>query len=133
MSSNIDKHKHNGLRTYGGTEATNAILGQNGFDILVGAATTTGKRYVANETGVATSTLIYKPEVRFWIALKAIHGDDSSVIAKSLQGDSLSLSGNYTTSGSTNNIDISSDDVINGCFQEVRICDAVTYVIAYRG
>ena len=77
MSSNIDKHKHNGLRTYGGTEATNAILGQNGFDILLVAATTTGKRYVANETCVATSTLIYKPEVRFWIALKAIHGDDS--------------------------------------------------------
>ena len=133
MADSLDKHKHNGIRTYAGAEATNVILGQNGFDILVGASGGLGKRYVAGEYGTDTSTLFYKPVVRFWIAIKAIHGSDSSIIAKTLQGENLSLDGTYNITSSGNNVDVSEDDIINGCFQEIRICDAVTYVIAYRG
>jgi len=132
---NVDAHKHNGIRTYSGAEATNVILGQNGFDILAGANDTTGKEYIAGETGTDTSDVFYKPEVRFWVALKAIHGDDTSVTAFSLQGDHLSIDGTYTGSSadSTNNIDLQDQDIVNGCFTKVRICDGVDYILAYRG
>lgn len=132
---NVDAHKHNGIRTYSGAEATNVILGQNGFDILKGAADTTGIEYIAGETGTDTADIIYKPEVRFWVALKAMHGADSSVIASSLQGDSLSTDGLYVASSasSTTNIDLQDQDVVNGCFTKIRICDAATYILAYRG
>lgn len=132
---NVDAHKHNGIRTYSGAEATNVILGQNGFDILVGAADTTGIEYIAGETGTDTSDIKYKPNTRFWVAFKAIHGADSSLQAYSLQGDHLSLDTNYTASSadSGDNINLQDQDIINGCFSKVRICDAATYVLAYRG
>ena len=131
----VDAFKHNGIRTYSGPEATNVILGQNGFDILVGAADTTGIEYIAGETGTDTSDIIYKPNVRFWVAIKAIHGADSSLQALALQGDNLSLDATYTASSadSTDNIDLQDQDIINGCFRKIRICDAATYVLAYRG
>ena len=132
---NVDAHKHNGIRTYSGAEATNVILGQNGFDILKGAADTTGIEYIAGETGTDTADVFYKPEVRFWVALKAMHGADSSVTAFSLQGDNLSTDGAYVASSasSSTNLDLQDQDVINGCFTKVRICDAATYILAYRG
>jgi len=132
---NVDAHKHNGIRTYSGAEATNVILGQNGFDILKGAADSTGIEYIAGETGTDTADIVYKPEVRFWVALKAMHGADSSVIAFSLQGDNLSTDGAYVASSasSTTNLDLQDQDVVNGCFTKVRICDAATYILAYRG
>ena len=34
---------------------------------------------------------------------------------------------------SLTNIDLQFDDTINGAFTAVRICDAVTYIKAYRG
>ena len=132
---NVDAHKHNGIRTYSGSEATNVILGQGGFDVLVGAADTTGIEYIAGETGVDTADIIYKPDVRFWVAIKAIHGANSSVIASSLQGDHLSLTGLYigSSANSGSNVDIGDQDLINGCFRKIRICDAATYILAYRG
>jgi hypothetical protein len=132
---NVDAHKHNGIRTYSGAEATNVILGQNGFDILVGVADTTGKEYIAGETGTDTADIVYKPDTRFWVAFKAIHGADSSLQAQSLQGDHFSLDGTYTASSadSTDNINLQDQDIVNGCFNRVRICDAATYVLAYRG
>ena len=133
MPDSVDRHKHNGIRTYAGTEATNVVLGQNGFDILQGVANTTGRRWIAGEEGTNTTNVIYKPEVRFWVAIKAINGADSSVLCKSLQGQHLSRNGNYYTTGSTYNIDLQDQDLINGCFQEIRICDAATFLIAYRG
>ena len=132
---NVDAHKHNGIRTYSGAEATNVILGQNGFDILVGAADATGIEYIAGETGTDTADIIYKPEVRFWVAFKAIHGANSSLQAFALQGDHFSLDANYTPSSadSGDNIDLQDQDIINGCFSKVRICDVATYILAYRG
>jgi hypothetical protein len=132
---NVDAHKHNGIRTYSGAEATNVILGQNGFDILVGAADTTGIEYIAGETGTSTTDVVYKPDTRFWVALKAIHGADVSLEAYSLQGDHLSTDGTYTgsTANSTKNIDLQDQDIINGCFTKVRICDTARYILAYRG
>ena len=132
---NVDAHKHNGIRTYAGPEATNVILGQNGFDILKGRSGTTGNEYLAGVTGTDTSYIYHKPDVRFWVAIKAIHGNDSSVTAYCLQGQHLSLNGEYVGSAanSTRNIDLQDQDVINGCFTKIRICDAVTYVLAYRG
>ena len=132
---NVDAHKHNGIRTYSGAEATNVILGQNGFDILAGVNDTTGIEYIAGETGTDTADIKYKPEVRFWVALKAIHGDDVSLTAFSLQGDHLSIDGTYTgsTADSSDNIDLQDQDIINGCFTKVRICDGIDYILAYRG
>tara|TARA_Y100000296_G_scaffold83934_1_gene116025 strand:- start:696 stop:1109 length:414 start_codon:yes stop_codon:yes gene_type:complete len=132
---NVDAHKHNGMRTYAGAEATNVILGQNGFDILRGAADTTGIEYIAGETGTDTADIIYKPGVRFWVAVKAMNGADSSLEAYSLQGMHLSTDGTYTgsTASSTKNIDLQDQDVINGCFTKIRICDVATFILAYRG
>ena len=132
---NIDAHRHNGIRTYAGPEATNVILGQNGFDILGGRATTTGNEYIAGMTGTDTSFVYYKPEVRFWVAIKAIHGADSSLQAFSLQGQHLSTDGEYvgSSANSTRNIDLQDQDVINGCFTKIRICDVATFILAYRG
>ena len=132
---NVDAHKHNGIRTYAGAEATNVILGQNGFDILAGAADTTGVEWIAGVNGVDTSDIIYKPEVRFWVAIKAIHGQDSSVTAYSLQGQHLSLNGEYvgSSANSAQNINLQDQDVINGCFTKIRICDGISYILAYRG
>ena len=132
---NVDAHRHNGISTYAGAEATNVILGQNGFDILQGAADTTGIEFIAGETGTDTADIIYKPEVRFWVAIKAMNGTDSSVEAFCLQGMHLSRNGTYTGSAanSTQNIDLQDQDVINGCFTKIRICDVATYILAYRG
>ena len=131
----VDAHRHNGIHTYAGAEATNVILGQNGFDILRGAGDTTGVEFIAGETGTDTSDIIYKSEVRFWVAIKAINGADSSLQAFTLQGSHFSLDGTYTGSSanSTRNIDLQDQDVINGCFTKIRICDVATYVLAYRG
>ena len=132
---NVDAHNHNGIRTYSGAEATNVILGQNGFDIMFGANDTTGIEYIAGETGTDDSDVKYKSDVRFWVALKAIHGDDTSVTAFSLRGDHLSIDGTYTGSSadSTNNINLQDQDIVNGCFTKIRICDGVDYILAYRG
>ena len=131
----VDAHKHKGMRTYEGSEATNVILGQNGFDVLVGINTTTGKEYIAAETGTDTLNIVYKPEVRFWVAIKAVHGNDVSLEAQSLQGMNLSLNGTYTgsTASSTQNINLQDQDIVNGCFNRIRICDGVDYILAYRG
>ena len=132
---NVDAHKHNGIRTYSGSEATNVILGQGGFDILIGAADTTGIEYIAAETGTDTSDIKYKPDTRFWVAFKALHGAASSITALSLQGDDLALTGTYvgSSANSTANINLGDQDIVNGCFRKVRICDAATYILAYRG
>ena len=132
---NVDAHKHNGIRTYSGAEATNIILGQNGFDILLGVADTTGVEFISGETGTDTADIIYKPNTRFWVAFKAINGANSSIQAQSLQGDHLSLDGTYHESSAdiTDNINLQDQDIINGCFNRIRICDAATYVLAYRG
>ena len=135
MPDSLDKHKHNGIRTYSGAEATNVILGQNGFDILQGAADVTGVEYIAGEAGGSTADVIYKPDVRFWVAFKAMHGAASSIQAQSLQGEDFSLTGVYigSSANSTDNIDLGDQDIINGCFNKIRICDAATYILAYRG
>ena len=74
---------HSGINTYTGSEASNFSMGQAGFDILEGATGSTGKTYIAGP-GTDSGTTFYYPEVKFWVALKAINGADSSIICKTM-------------------------------------------------
>ena len=128
---------HSGINTYTGAEAGNFSMGQAGFDILIGASGGTGKTYIAGP-GTDSSTTFYFPKVKFWVALKAIHGADSSMICKTMIGDDFMTHPNITfdeVSGTSSayNLDLQFDDTINGAFTAVRICDAVSYIKAYRG
>ena len=131
------RNKHNGLSSYTSEEADNASLGQCGYDILVGKADVDGIEHIAGK-GVSAGDVVYHPKVNYWISIKALThgaGTDVSLIAKSLTGDDLMLRpyiGYYST-GSNDNIDLQQDDVINGCFTRVRICDAATKIQALRG
>ena len=130
------RDKHNGLNSYTSDEADNASLGQMGYDILKGKADVDGIEHIAGP-GISMGDVIYYPNVSYWISIKALKLSsvgDSSLIAKTLVGDDLTIrpSTPYATPGSTNNIDLQEDDVINGCFTRIRICDAVSYVQALR-
>lgn len=131
--------KHNRLSSFTLEEGDNISLSQGGFDILEGVATSTGMEHRAGN-GISGVSITYYPEVEFWVAIKAVSigpVQDSSVIAKSVIGDDLMLrpsqgyDANPTASG--DNIDLQADDVIVGCFSKIRICDAVSYIQAYRG
>ena len=126
-------HKHNGIYAYDGGEVGNVVLGQNGYDIMLSLASSGGRRFIAGQDGVNDGLNTFYPYVRYWVSIKAMNGDVCSVTAKSLQGDDLALNGIYTTIGSTHNIDLQPDDVINGCFSEIRVCDSTCRVQAMRG
>jgi hypothetical protein len=132
-------NKHNGITSYTTDEADNISLGQVGFDILHGKADADGIEHIAGR-GVSSGDVIYYPGVNYWVSIKAItHGtvpDDSSVTAETLVGDDLVLRApvkTYLSTGSSDNIDLQADDIINGCFTKIRICDAVSYIQALRG
>ena len=131
------RDKHNGLSSYTNDEADNVVLAQNGFDILVGIATTDGKEHIAG-SGADVLGVKYFKDVEYWVAMKAIAVGavvDSSVIAESIVGDDFMLRpglGYYST-GSGDNVDLQGDDIVVGCFKKIRICDAVSYIKAYRG
>ena len=132
------RNKHNGITSYTVDEADNISLGQSGFDILQGKADADGIEHIAGG-GISAGDVIYYPGVNYWISIKAMTegnlGDDSSVIAETLVGDDLMerpAVGYYST-GSGDNINLQEDDVINGCFTKIRICDAVSYIQALRG
>lgn len=130
--------RHNGIYTFTGMEAGNTSMGQAGFDILKGANNTTGRHFIAGPgTNSVSPPIFYFPEVRFWVALKAINGAGSSIIAKTLIGDdfmTIPTAGfdSVLSSSSSYNLDLEEDDTINGAFTEIRICDGVTYIQAFR-
>ena len=129
--------KHNGLNSYTSDEADNASLAQIGYDILKGKADVDGIEHIAGP-GVSAGDVIHYPDVNYWISIKALKRStvgDSSVIAKTLVGDDLTIRPTtpYASTGSNMNIDLQEDDVVNGCFTRIRICDAVSYVQALRG
>jgi len=132
------RNKHNGLNSYTLDEADNVSLGQIGFDILKGKADTDGIEHIAGG-GISAGDVIYYPGVNYWISIKALalgSVGDSSITAETLVGDDLALRApvvEYSSTGSGNNIDLQEDDVINGCFTKIRICDAVSYIQALRG
>ena len=132
------RNKYNGLTSYTSEEADNVSLGQGGFDILVGKADADGIEYIAGD-GVSAGDVVYYPDVNYWISIKALtHGagtGDSSIIAESITGDDLMLRPNigYSSTGNSDNIVLEGDDVINGCFSKIRICDATTKVQVIRG
>ena len=130
---------HGGIYTYSGSEASNFSMGQAGFDMFVGAANQTGKLYIAGPgTNLISPPTFYFPEVKYWFALKAIHKTDASIICRTMIGDDFMTFPNITFdevpgTSSTYNLDLQFDDTINGAFTAVRICDAVTYIKAFRG
>ena len=130
---------HSGMHTYTSSEASNFSMGQAGFDILPGATGGTGILHIAGSgQDLLSPPTFYYPEVKFWVALKAIHGADSSMICKTMIGDDFMTHPNITfdeVSGTSSayNLDLQFDDTINGAFTTVRICDAVSYIKAYRG
>jgi len=131
------RNKHNGITSYTTDEADNVSLGQVGFDILHGKADSDGIEHIAGR-GISAGDVIYYPNVNYWVSIKAISlglVKDSSVIAETLIGDDLMLRATigYGSTGSGDNIDLQADDVINGCFTRIRICDAVSYIQALRG
>jgi hypothetical protein len=133
------RFKYNGITSYTPEEADNVSLGQGGFDILVGAANSTGIEYVASDREISSPTQKYLNVPNgYWVAIKAITVGavaDSSIIAETLIGDDLMLNPKfgYSSSGNTHNIDLQAEDVISGCFTKIRICDAASYIKAYRG
>tara|TARA_Y100000310_G_scaffold324057_1_gene385425 strand:+ start:291 stop:698 length:408 start_codon:yes stop_codon:yes gene_type:complete len=132
------QNKHNGVTSYTIDEADNISLGQGGYDILKGKADADGIEHIAGR-GVSAGDVVYYPGVNYWVSIKAITQgnapDDSSVIAETLVGDDLMVRPvtGYSSTGSNYNLDLQADDVINGCFTKIRICDAVTYIQALRG
>ena len=132
------RNKHNGITSYTTDEADNIALGQGGFDILVGKGDVDGIEHIAGK-GISAGDVIYYPRVNYWISMKALtHGTGSgtsSTIAESLIGDDLMLRPalGYSSTGSSDCIELQSDDVINGCFTRIRICDVTTKVQALRG
>ena len=132
MAVTKDKYKHKSFKSYDGDETGNIFASQIGGDILIGAATTNGHEHIAGQ-GFNTLITTHYPSVRYWISVKAMHGADSSVIAQTANGDNFSLNGIYSSTGNSNNIDLQEDDMINGIFTKIRICDAVTYILAQRG
>ena len=131
------RDKHNGLGSYTSDEGDNISLGQAGYDILIGKADADGIEHIAGR-GVSAGDVIYYPDVNYWISIKALKlgtVGDSSLIAKTLIGDDLMLRAQlgYSSTGNGDSIDLQEDDVVNGCFTRIRICDAVSYVQALRG
>ena len=131
--------KHNGITSYTTDEADNINIAQGGFDLLEGIADAQGMEHVAGK-GFNSATRTYYPDVEYWIAMKAVsHGavKDSSVIAKSIVGDDLMLRAvrgyEFSVILSGDNVDLQADDIIVGCFSKIRICDAISYIQAYRG
>jgi hypothetical protein len=126
MANEFGKRPHKGIRTFSGPEATNVILGQGGFDILVGTAAPDGTEYIAGETTGLE-------DVRMWVALKAVEGADAEVQCVSAQGDDFAKSGTYVSTTTVGNMTIKDQDVINGCFTTVRVTGSAAYILAYRG
>ena len=113
------KNNHNGLRTYNSDEVSNLAIGQNGFDIFTGTG--------VNEAGVGDYA-----DVKYWIAIKAAHGLDAEVTARTMAGvggDSLGTAGDYDTGAK---LKIENGDIIYGVFDKI-VCTASDYIICYRG
>jgi hypothetical protein len=124
MSKVFGNRPHKGIRTFSGSEATNVILGQAGFDIIQGASVN-GTEAIAGEGDYA--------DVRMWVAIKAVEGVDAELQCETAQGDDFSKTGAYSSAGSTNNMTLKDQDMINGCFTTIRVTGASVYVLAYRG
>ena len=108
---------HKGIREFSGEELSNVALGQNGFHILKGNATTT-----AASKGIT-----------YWVALKAVDGL-AGLQAQSIlpAGDDLAENGTFSTT-SSNNIDLSDGDIVYGAFDQVYMDSASEFVVAYIG
>ena len=115
---------HPGIRNYSGSEATNLVLGQGGFDIIVGQGAP-GTIAIAGEGDYA--------DVRMWIAIKAVEGVSSEVCCETLIGDDFAKNGVYqATTG--NEMTLQDQDIINGAFTTIRVSNSTgKYILAYRG
>ena len=146
MPASTHEKKAKGFYNYTAEEGENVGLAQPGSMILKGAATIAGIEYCAATTGVDTSTKKFFPHIKYWVAIKALSRGpvvDSSVIARSLIGDDFmitpgilvgSASGYDAAAGASSQcLDLQAEDMVLGCFDRIRICDAVSYVQAYIG
>ena len=71
MSKEFGNKPHKGIRTFTGPEASNVLIGQSGFDILLGTTAGAGTEFVAGEGDYT--------DVRMWVALKAIDSADAEI------------------------------------------------------
>ena len=116
--------KHKGIRNYTSEEISNLAIGQNGFDIIGDPSSTTEV-----EAGVTASVV----DARYWIAIKAINGEDAVSSARSLdtvQGDDFALSGTYNAGSST--VVLENGDIVYGAFDKIYVASG-DFVLAYRG
>ena len=116
MASRVSKGIHN----YTVIEAQNLQLGQNGFKIVSGATV---------ECGVTSG---YE-DIKYFVALKAIHVD-AQVEARSVTvGDDLTIDSNGVAQfGGSDEVAVLNGDIIYGAFDKVKV-DSNDYVIAYIG
>jgi len=113
---------HKGVREFTGDELSGVALGQNGFMIL------SNDEY---ECGVNSySSVIGFPDIKYFIALKAID-DDAEIEARSVTaGDDLTTnSGVYDGSSP---VTVLNGDIVYGAFDKVEVASG-DYVIAYIG
>ena len=113
------KNNHNGLRTYNSDEVSNLAIGQNGFDIFTG-------------TGVKEAGVGDYADVKYWIGIKAAHGLDAEVTARTMAGvggDSLGTGGDYDTGAK---LKIENGDIIYGVFDKI-VASTGDYILCYRG
>ena len=125
MANEFGNKPHKGIRSFSGPEATNVILGQGGFDLIKGASGD-GTEVIAGETAGYEN-------VRQWVAIKAVEGVDVECEFESAIGDDFSQIGRYAPTGTTNNMTLKDQDIVNGTFTKIRIIGATCFVIAYRG
>ena len=115
---------HPGIRNYSGSEATNIILGQGGFDIIQGAGAP-GTIAIAGQGDYA--------DVRMWVAIKAIEGTAAEVCCETLIGDDLAKNGIYQATAGQE-VTLQDQDIINGAFTTIRVGNGTSiYILAYRG
>jgi hypothetical protein len=133
MATVADHRLHRGMRAYSSEEMSNIIASQGGTNILTGANTTAGITYIANTDAASSSTIKYYPDVKYWISIKAPLGSNTQVQAVSRHGDDLALNGTYASTGTTNNVNLQSQDEVHGVFTRIRISGGTTTLIAVKG
>ena len=111
---------HKGVREFESGELSGIALGQNGFKIVSGATV---------ECGVTSG---YE-DIKYFVALKAIHVD-AQVEARSVTvGDDLTIDSNGVAQfGGSDEVAVLNGDIIYGAFDKVKV-DSSDYIIAYIG
>ena len=133
MAVTKGQYVHKTFKSYDGDETGNIFASQIGWNALMGATGADGHEHIAGSGTDIAGVRTHHPNVRYWISMKAVHGSDSSIIAQTANGDNFSLDGSYASLGNARNIDLQAEDMVNGIFTRIRICDGVTVVLAQRG